>query len=259
MKKIFAHIILVKFLMILLISNSFSVTGKTSVYKVTMQKAELCTGATSVNDCQGAVIIGEGAKEIDIAAVDAGAVAGSYGDATLLPLGVTYTHMRVTIDRKFSIKSEGALDTGESGDTDDCKTIATTDGMYATDEATDKYSHKPVVAEGGTHAEMNLYLVNDDYTMCTATNCSTSSTNQTMTYATNTTYAKFVQQHAKSEDPGAIDTHMIVYELVSPYTVSLIPPIIDIAFGTSKAMSANETNSLCALWAEEPDVTITIK
>ena len=52
---------------------------------------------------------------------------------------------------------------------------------------------------------------------------------------------------------------MIIYELVSPYTVSLIPPIIDIAFGTSKAMSANETNSLCALWAEEPDVTITIK
>ena len=42
-------------------------------------------------------------KVIDIAAADAGAVAGSYGSATLLPLGVTYTHMRVTIDRKFTV------------------------------------------------------------------------------------------------------------------------------------------------------------
>ena len=47
--------------------------------------------------------------------------------------------------------------------TDDCKTIATTDAMYVTDEATDKYTHVPVVAEGGTNAEMNLYMPSDNY------------------------------------------------------------------------------------------------
>ena len=35
--------------------------------------------------------------------------------------------MRVTIDRKFKIKSESALDTGGSDDTDNCVTIATAD------------------------------------------------------------------------------------------------------------------------------------
>ena len=44
---------------------------------------------------------------VDIASVDAGASAASYGEPALLPLGVTYTHMRVTIDRKFTIKNSG--------------------------------------------------------------------------------------------------------------------------------------------------------
>ena len=51
----------------------------------------------------------------------------------------------------------------------------------------------------------------------------------------------------------------MIYELTTPYTVSLIAPTIDIAFGTKNAVGANEANNLCQMWAEEPIVTITIK
>ena len=117
MKRFFAIIFLVKFLLILFVANSYAAKGVASVYKATMRKVELCTGSTSVTSCDGSVTIGSGDKIIDIAAVDAGAVAGSYGDITLLPLGETYTHIRVTIDRKFVIKS-ATIDTGSSGNTD---------------------------------------------------------------------------------------------------------------------------------------------
>ena len=253
MKRFFAFIFLVKLLLVLFIANSYAVKGAATVYKVTMRKVELCTGSTSVTNCDGSVTIGEGDKVIDIAAVDAGAVAGTYGNATLLPLGVTYTHMRVTIDRGFLVKS-AAIDTGESGNTDDCKTIASTDAMYATDRATDKYTHVPVIAEGGTNAEMNLYMPNDNYSLCLTTTCGSTDDDRDMTYGT--LYATAQEQHAEGD---STDDHMLTYKLTTPYTVSLIPPTMDIAFGTQEAAGAYEASNLCHMWAEEPVVTITMK
>ena len=253
MKRFFAFIFLVKLLLVLFIANSYAVKGAATVYKVTMRKVELCTGSTGVDNCDNAVVIGSGDKVIDIAAVDAGAVAGTYGNAALLPLGEVYTHMRVTIDRGFLVKS-GAIDTGESGDTDDCKTIASTDGMFATDRATDKYTHVPVVAESGTNAEMNLYMPNDNYSRCLNATCGATNDDIDMTYGT--LYATAQEQHAEGD---STDDHMLTYKLTTPYTVSLVPPIMDISFGTQEGVGAYEVNSLCQLWAEEPVVTITMK
>ena len=144
--------------------------GNADVYKVTMRKIELCTGYTVVDfdnvntadACHDAVVIGSGDKEVDIASVSAGSAAANYGDPALLPLGETYTHMRVTVDRKFIIKSESAIDTGGTDNTDSCVTVATTDAQYGSgsSEAARKYTHKVAVAEGGTNAEMNLYMTN---------------------------------------------------------------------------------------------------
>ena len=254
MKRVFAFIVLVKLLLVLFIANSYAATGAATVYKVTMKKVELCTASTGYDNCEGSVTIGEGDKVIDIAAVDAAAVAGTYGKTTLLPLGVTYTHLRVTIDRGFVIKS-AAIDTGASdNNTDDCKTIATTDGMYVTDEATDKYTHVPVVAEGGTNAEQNLYLPSDNYTRCNLANCSNVTADQDMTYAADSSESQ--EQHAEGD---ATDDHMLTYLLTTPYTVSLIPPTLDISFGTQEAVGAIDVNDLCQMWAQEPVVTITMK
>ena len=162
--------------------------------------------------------------------------------------------MRVTIDRKFVIKNNTAIAAGSNATA--CRTIASTDAMYVTDEATDKYTHKPVVANNQTAAEMNVYLINDQYTRCNLANCSNKTDDQTQTYPQGSGSSTYQTQHAD----GSTDAdHVLVYKLTSPYTVALISPTIDISFGTSAAVGAQEVNSLCQMWAEEPVVTITIK
>ena len=255
MKRFFAFIVLVKSLLVLFItiSNAATVKGAASVYKVTMKKLELCTASTGVTVCTGAVVIGEGAKVVDIASVDAGAVAGSYGNAALLPLGETYTHMRVTIDRKFTIKTSSAIDTG--GTPDACVTQAATDTLYGDTEAARKFTHAITVADDGTAAEMDTYLQNDSYSICADATCS--STYAATNDYTSPTYATYMESH--DSDTGT--EHLMIYALTAPYTVSLIPPTIDISFGTQEAIGATDPNSgtRCMMIAFEPVCTITIK
>ena len=253
MKRFFAFIVLVKLLLVLFItsSNAATVKGAASVYKVTMKKLELCTGSTGVTVCTDAVVIGSGAKEIDIAAADAGAVAGSYGSAALLPLGTTYTHMRVTILRKFTVKSSAAIDTTETPDA--CVTQAATDTLYGATEAARKFTHAITVADDGTAAEMNLYLTNDSYTICTNATCGTT-TSSTNDY-TSPTYATYMESH----DADVGTEHVMIYKLTTPYTVSMQPPTIDISFGTLEAIGASNVSTRCLMLAFEPVCTITIK
>jgi len=255
MKRFFAFIVLVKLLLVLFIANSYAATvkGAASVYKVTMKKVELCTGSTGVTVCTGAVVIGEGAKTVDIAAVDAGAVAGSYGDAALLPLGETYTHMRVTIDRKFTVKTSAAINTGATPDA--CVTQAATDTLYGTGgEAGNRFTKAITVPDDGTAAEMNLYLTNDSYKVCLGASTCATTTGGTNDY-TSPTYATYMESHAA--DFG--QEHVMIYALTTPYTVSLIPPTIDISFGTQEAIGATEVGTRCLMLAFEPVCTITIK
>ena len=255
MKRFFAFIVLVKLLLVLFItiSNAATVKGAASVYKVTMKKIELCTASTGVTVCTGAVVIGSGAKVVDIAAADAGAVAGSYGDAALLPLGETYTHMRVTILRKFTVKTSAAIATTQTPDA--CVTQAATDTLYGDTEAARKYTHAITLADDGTAAEMNTYLQNDSYLLCLNADCS-STTAKTQSYAS-PTYATYMEGH--DADTGT--EHIMIFKLTAPYTVSMQPPTVDISFGTAEAIGATDPGdgARCLMIAFEPVCTITIK
>ena len=112
-------------LSIILLNTNFifvnaEVKGAADIYKIKMHKLELCTGhtagdmddvASSTTQCQGAVTIGNSTAgvEVDIASVDAGAIAGSFGDAMVLPLGETYTHVRVTLNRQMKLRTAAAI------------------------------------------------------------------------------------------------------------------------------------------------------
>ena len=257
MNKLFQIFVFSKLLIIVLISNSFSAstTGAADVYKVTMKKVELCTASTSVTDCENPIVIGNTEKTVDIAATDAGSAAANYGDPALLPLGETYTHMRVTIDRKFTIQADLTV----SGVTAKCATTAALSGSAypgGSLSGNEKYDRLPVVEDGGTAAEADLYLKNDQMKTCTNAACSALSAANTVTYQQGVV-STFQTQHA---DGSTSDDHVLVYELTSPYTVALISPTIDISFGTSKAVTASEVGTdLCMFEPEEPVVTITIK
>ena len=256
MKNIFNIIIFSFILWVGSTKISFAETGPADIYKVTMRKVELCTASTGVTSCENGVVIGSGDVEVDITGVSEGLAAAAYGDPALLPLGTTYTHMRVTIDRKFSVRSTTAISGGDAN-TDACVTIATTDDMYAGDQDANKYTHKPAVAEGGTRAEMNMYLINDQYTRSNNADCDDVDADQSQEYDQGIGSSKHQTQHA---DGSSDDDHILIYELTSPYTVALISPTIDISFGTSAAIAVNNNGSnLCQIWAEEPVVTITLK
>ncbi len=253
MKRFFAFIVLVKLLFVLFIANSNAATvkGAASVYKITMTKLEMCTASTGVTNCDGAVVIGSGTQVIDIAAVDAGAVAGTYGDVALLPLGTTYTHMRVTVLRKFTVKTAAAINTAATPDA--CVTQAATDTLYGDTEAARKFTHAITVADDGTAAEMNLYLTNDSFTICTNATCGTTSSS-TNDYSS-PTYATYMEGH--DADTGT--EHIMIFALTSPYTVTMIPPTVTISFGTQEAIGASNVGSRCMMIAFEPVCTITIK
>ena len=256
MKKIILTFFSIIFL--LASNNAFAAKGAAAVYKVTMNEAALCTGHTSGTTCDGKVRIGIGDKEIDIAAVDAGSVAGTYGDAALLPLGETFTHMWVKIGRKFILKTDNDNAVKTDGGAV-CRTTATADAHYATTEAARKYTHKraQTAGTGVTTVEGNYYLMNhgtDAITIC-AGNTSCSNTESTGTSNATCTYC-VVQ---KSDLDGDDAYTELIYTLDKPYTVGLTSPTITMAFGTLEALSANDVGSLCNIWAEEPVFTVNIQ
>ena len=256
MKNIFKIIVLIKIALVVFIANSYAETGAADVYKVTMRKVELCTGSTSVTDCTGAVTIGSGDKVVDIASANAGAAAASYGDPTLLPLGEVYTHMRVTIDRKFTISAGITV----SGVTAECATTGDLSGSSypgGSLSGTEKYDRLPVEDDGQTQAEADLYLKNDQMKTCTAANCGSVSAANTVSYNQGTGSSLYQSQHWEG---STSDDHIMIYKLDVPFTVSMLPPTIDISFGTSKAVSATEVGTdLCMFEPQEPVVTVTIQ
>ena len=246
MKKIFNTVVLslAIFIFNIDIGLALATNGDADIYKVTMRKVELCTGYTVVDfddiltdaACHDAVVVGTGDKVVDIASVTAGAAAATYGKSTLLPLGATYTHVRVTIDRNFKIRTEKAIDIGGSGagqdETDNCVTIATTNTMYVTNEATDKYTHVPAVAEGGTRAEMSVYIRNgretgegtNNYTQCLNADCSTNSAAWSWDYASTADQLEDAVAMSIARSSVTTDDVVLVYALSTPYTVALISP-----------------------------------
>ena len=100
---------------------------------------------------------------------------------------------------------------------------------------------------------MNTYLQNDSYLICADATCS--STYAATNDYTSPTYATYMESH--DADTGT--EHIMIYALTSPYTVSLIPPTIDISFGTQEAIGASNVGSRCMIIAFEPVCTITIK
>ena len=105
---------------------------------------------------------------------------------------------------------------------------------------------------------MTTYLINDQASICTAADCSSTSDDVTITYSQGTGSSTYQTQHA---DGSTDSDHVLVYKLQSPYTVALIAPTIDISFGTSSAVQATEigTTNLCNFEPMEPVVTISIK
>ena len=240
MKKIKTFLITVLFTFIFY-GNAVAATGAATEYKITIYKIELCDSSSTASACNNAVTIFDGnSGAIDIANTTAGVAAASLGNASAAKFGTSYTYLRITMGRDFTVKGSAADGSGttcytKSGEAGAAGTLAkgtTTAGSVA---STTLYA-----AMVGTSVGDNL----------TGLSSLTDTTGVAGTIASDDEYFQYRQ------------------ELASTFTmIQGNIPSITVAFGTSAAVGAiDDMGDSCetvgaakGLYAAEPDVTVTIK
>ena len=216
----------------LIFSNGFAANGKgeATEYKVTMKKVELCEDST----CSISTTVGERDMEADIAGATAGADVGNYAPTTGLPIGTTFSHIRITISRTFTITGSVVL-TGDDcltdGGSDSTKTqmlVGKTSGAAVSSTMILNTAGGYAASNGTRSGALDSGNFNIDYT--------------TPNYATSLTTSG--------------DNALMIYQLSAPFTVGLKAPTIKVTFNTETAVGAD--NNACAMWVDEPYVTIAL-
>ncbi len=196
-----------------------------------VQKIEKCTSAS----CGTSFVLGSSTTSFDIAAASVGAAIGSYASTDGLPIGTTFTHVRVTLSRTIKITgaaTDGAL-AGISANT--CTTDAGNDGGASGAAAT--------AADG---VEGAATATQQDLFVPTPTSFSGLPTELSYTNA-----GIFLPMDSTS--------FKITYELTSPHTVTDQPPLISVKFGTQTALGAFNDSNACKMVPQPPSVTITVQ
>ena len=240
MKKIKTFLITVLFTFIFY-GNAVAATGAATEYKITIYKIELCDSSSTASACNNAVTIFDGnSGAIDIANTTAGVAAASLGNASAAKFGTSYTYLRITMGRAFTVKGSAADGSGttcytKSGEAGAAGTLAkgtTTAGS---------------VASTTLYAAMVGSSVGDNLTGLSSL---TDTTGVAGTIASDDEYFQYRQ------------------ELANTFTMTQGNiPSITVAFGTSAAVGAiDDMGDACetvgaakGLYAAEPDVTVTIK
>jgi hypothetical protein len=233
----------------LLASVAFAANGNTrsgpaTKYEVTLKKIEFCTDSV----CTTAHTLVTKTSPMDIASAAVGAEVGSYANTMILPpMGVTYTHMRSTVDRTLSITGYGA----SSG----------TAGLYC---HTDGSAGGKLAYANGTFAATAAAAA----AAATASALEAPTPNVGLGYIINgTTVAAADSSWQMDYDSGYAvsgDDLTVITALTTPYAYYGQTPIIDISFATTagvnsvEAGTGNASND-CNLFPGAPVITITIK
>ena len=194
-------------------NNAFAAKGAANVYKVTVYRLVFCETGSSLTNCSNGDEVEHRAAGLtmDIASVDAGAVAGSFGNLSKLTFGKTYSHGEVILDRKFVIAGSGLSEDGE-----ECQTSSSAGA-----------GTKSALGNGATGLtpgtnEQTLYI----------TNSSSLSTNINGTTATDGTGTDGADGVVASGD----DYVKFRWAFAAPFTMKNKVPTMYIEFNVSEAL-----------------------
>ncbi len=200
-------------------------------YIVTIKKVELCTDSS----CSSSVVLGSGDQNFDIAGVNAGAEVGSYANTSGLPIGQTFTHVRVTISATLTVTATGNDNGGNT-----CYTKTT-----------------PNTASGATTLGNTSGQGAPAQSMSVVIPDTTDGGGGITGGPTNADYATYNMVKADGGDP------QITYPLTAPFTVGAEEPTITVKFDTKNAFVFVDTSGLggstCSFYPFPPVVTITIE
>jgi hypothetical protein len=241
------------FIFFILGGKAYSASATPSVYKVTMLKVVLCENGSSDTSCSNPVTLGEGSKEVDIASVEAGEAAGSFGSSALVEAGKTYTYMQVTLDRKMTIKGFVT----NSGQGNACYTQTSDPGTLT------------VFATGSTSssdlAEQVMYVPHTNGSTGNYAHADLNSKTNTITInMSNVVTGLSANNSESSGGAGSVDSDDTKFqyrmELTSPFTPGIHNPRLEIAFDVTNAMTLFEdAGGNCNILPDEPTVSITLK
>lgn len=231
--------------------------GEATVYKVTMTKLELCTGAplTSETDitCTGAVTVGSTTKTFDIASVNGGLEVGEWISTAGLPIGTTFTHAKPTFSKEFTLKGAVKVNSNLTCYTDENSTIG----------SNTKYETIMAGKTTSPATEQVMHMFTDGSVKV----CQTDNSDNTCANTGNSTWTKNVPDDtanygsALGDTGSSVDTTSMIYALTTAYTVGPVAPKITINFGTKSGLEAgrdsNDDNG-CYINIYYPKVNITI-
>ena len=250
-------------------SASAATTGRATVYKVTMERNELCEDAA----CANYTTLCTTPKEVDIASVNPGKDVASWCSLAGLPIGKTYSHVRVRLSRAFTLSGY----VPDRNGTTDCFTESTTAATATTlangGESADATGETIVEQEiwiydgrGGstdyiTSSSGNVDVIWDAYThanrpvgstsWCVGTIAGTHTTAAGVCADTNT-------QSTTWDDNATANSLQIIYPLTSSFTVGVLAPKFTLTFDTSAGIGAEWINSKCEMSIGQVKFTATL-
>lgn len=202
-------------------SASAQTSGRANTYNVTVEKCELCTDA----NCTSSAVIREGAQSFDIAAADVGASIGQYASTAGLPIGSTFTHLRVTVNRTIGIS--GTITVAGLGN---CATNSADGSSNATSAG--------VGSLGGAETTQQLFVPNVG------------------AIGGNPTQAQFDNLGIAILDAS---NFTFTTQLTSTVVVGETPPNFNIGFSTAQALQAFNNGGACAMLPAPPTITATLQ
>jgi len=237
-------------------------------YQITMKKLELCTAAPVANSydvtCTGAVTVGTGSLEVNVASVSAGSAIATFATTTGLPIGTTFTHVKPTLSREIKIKGSVTL-------TDGTGITCRTDEDATVESGASKYERILAGKVSGTATLQTFYLNTDSGSASWATSsndadlvyaCLTQNCSSKYNFATynkklpsDSLYGLAIEDVTSSDDDFSM-----IYALSAPYTVGPTAPKIDIAFGTKGSLNCLNISGAqcnCSPYYVKSKITIT--
>ncbi len=216
-------------------SNNVALGG----YTVSVQAVELCGAGSTAANCVSGFTLGAGTRAFDIASATVGAEVGAYADAGGLPVGATFTHVRIALSPRFTLTAAAAGNTGDSGGGADAGTCYTKAANGNTDPALLGAGSAVAGSEGQV---MVVPFPADD---------------------TGPVGAPTTAQYAAiniSRPSATPNTMHYIAQLTAPYTVGRIEPLIEVRFDTVGAMAAlNAGGGNCEfLYPLPPQATIIV-
>lgn len=229
-------------------------------YSITIESVKLCQNATINNEesfsVSGCVTLGNSSLTVDITSAEINGTLGKYADTNTLQAGTTYRYFVPAINRNFSIKGSAVLDSQVSG-TFTCNT----------DENASRASNAKNITQiagnvNGTATTTTTFSTSTTSSgiICLNTACDNSQTG--LTFDNDIPDNSVLYGNAINVPSDTAEKMEMLYTIATPFTMSDIPPVINMSFGTKSAIQMESTRDAgsdsCRIAAYFPKFKVTV-